>query len=67
MRPELIGPKLNFVELWVMYCLKKGEELERRAKALGMSDDALADMARDGVETIDFNLNLLEQEQNARA
>ena len=64
MRPELIGPKLNFTELWVMYCLKKGEDLERRAKALGMSDEELADMARENAETIDFKLNIREQAKN---
>jgi hypothetical protein len=47
-----------------MYCLKKGEDLERRAKALGMSDEELADMARENAETIDFKLNIREQAKN---
>lgn len=66
MRPELIGPKPTFVEIYLAHCIKKGEQLERRALALGITYEQLADMASDGVETMDFKLNLIEG-QNGRA
>ena len=63
MRPELIGPQLTFVDIYLAHCLKKGEQLERRALALGMTYKELADMAGDGVESMDFKLTLMEEKK----
>jgi hypothetical protein len=61
---ELSGPLSDtFLEIYLDHHYRKAKRLQARARLVGISLDQLAVMARtDGVETIDFKLNLMEQE-----
>ena len=67
MPDQLSGPLSDtFLEIYLDHHYRKAKRIQARARAVGLSLDRLTAMARDGVETIDFNLNLLEQADNAR-
>ena len=65
MNENIIGPVGDtFLELYLEHHYRKAKRIQSRAKGLGVSLEHLAKMARENVETIDFNLNLLQEQQN---
>lgn len=65
MNDKLIGPISDtFLEIYLEHFYRKAKRIQSRARGLGVSLEHLAKMARENVETIDFNLNLLHEEQH---
>lgn len=64
---ELSGPMGDtFLEIYMDYHYLAAKKLQSRARALGLSLDALTVMARAGVGTIEFEITLMEEKHNEK-
>jgi len=55
-----MGPDSTFLETYLEHYYRKAKRLQAIARAQGISPEKLNAMAKEGVETLEFKLNINE-------
>lgn len=65
---ELSGPLSDtFLEIYLDHYYRKAKKMQARARSVGITLDQLTIMAMsEGVETVDFKLNLIEEQNGTK-
>lgn len=66
MSERIMGPDETFLEIYLEHHYRKAKKMQARARALGITPDQLTTMVKSEVETVEFKLNILEEQKNVK-